>query len=299
MHINMVIAIWALALMGLGACSNQAREDRTRVVAHRGASGYLPEHTLEAYAAAYFMGADMIEPDIVSTRDRVLICFHDLYLEKVTDVETRYPDRRRADGHWYAIDFDYAELAGLSVTGRGDVAWEGFQIPTFEQFLDLIDRLNEQTGRSVWIVPEIKQPSFHKGEGVDLPMMTIDAIQRHRWDESRVIIQCFEEETLLALHGLHGERYRLLQLISKMEDVPPLEEIGGYAWGIGPSRKVIDADPSVVRRAHALGLRVIPYTFRDEPDALRIYADTHGVDAVFTDYADRAKRVIEGDSDDT
>lgn len=293
MHTKLVFVIVALVLMGLGACSQQGREVKTRVIAHRGASGYLPEHTLEAYAAAYFMGADMIEPDVVSTRDRVLICFHDVYLEKVTDVESRFPDRRRADGHWYAIDFDYAELAGLTVTGRGDVAWDGFHIPTFDQFLSLIGRLNEQTGRSVWVVPEIKQPMFHKREGVDVTRMTIDALLRHRWDESRVIIQCFDEETLISLHGEYGERYQLLQLFSKVEDVPPLEEIGGYAWGIGPSRKVIDADPSVVRRAQALGMRVVPYTFRDEPEELREYVETHGVDAVFTDYADRALRVMQ------
>ncbi len=293
MQTKLVFVIGALVLMGLGACSQQGREVKTRVIAHRGASGYLPEHTLEAYAAAYFMGADMIEPDVVSTRDRVLICFHDVYLEKVTDVESRFPDRRRADGHWYAIDFDYAELAGLTVTGRGDVAWDGFHIPTFDQFLSLIGRLNEQTGRSVWVVPEIKQPMFHKREGVDVTRMTIDALLRHRWDESRVIIQCFDEETLISLHGEYGERYQLLQLFSKVEDVPPLEDIGGYAWGIGPSRKVIDADPSVVRRAQALGMRVVPYTFRDEPEELREYVETHGVDAVFTDYADRALRVMQ------
>ncbi|MBO6738905.1 MAG: hypothetical protein JJ916_03510 [Phycisphaerales bacterium] len=293
MHTKLVFVIVALVLMGLGACSQQGREVKTRVIAHRGASGYLPEHTLEAYAAAYFMGADMIEPDVVSTRDRVLICFHDVYLEKVTDVESRFPDRRRADGHWYAIDFDYAELAGLTVTGRGDVAWDGFHIPTFDQFLSLIGRLNEQTGRSVWVVPEIKQPIFHKREGVDVTRMTIDALLRHRWDESRVIIQCFDDETLISLHGEYGERYQLLQLFSKVEDVPPLEDIGGYAWGIGPSRKVIDADPSVVRRAQALGMRVVPYTFRDEPEELREYVETHGVDAVFTDYADRTIRVMQ------
>jgi glycerophosphoryl diester phosphodiesterase len=293
MQTKLVFVIGTLVLMGLGACSQQGREVKTRVIAHRGASGYLPEHTLEAYAAAYFMGADMIEPDVVSTRDRVLICFHDVYLEKVTDVESRFPDRRRADGHWYAIDFDYAELAGLTVTGRGDVAWDGFHIPTFDQFLSLIGRLNEQTGRRVWVVPEIKQPMFHKREGVDVTRMTIDALLRHRWDESRVIIQCFDEETLISLHGEYGERYQLLQLFSKVEDVPPLEEIGGYAWGIGPSRKVIDADPSVVRRAQALGMRVVPYTFRDEPEELREYVEMHGVDAVFTDYADRALRVMQ------
>lgn len=292
MRQHLVVVLGLCCLVCLGACSGRVRSEGPLVVAHRGASGYLPEHTLGAYAAAYFMGADMIEPDVVSTRDGVLICFHDLYLEKVTNVEEVFPDRRREDGHWYVIDFDYGEIEMLEVTGRGEVAWEGFPIPTFESFLSLIERLNTQTGRRVWIVPEIKKPSFHAAEGIDVTGLTVAALERHRWDETMLIIQCFEQETLMALHDQYGDRYRLLQLIGNLDDVPPLDAIGGYAWGIGPSRKVIDAEPSVVRRAQGLGMRVIPYTFRDDPEALRVYAGTHGVDGVFSDYADRALRVV-------
>ena len=88
--------------------SGQETRDRPLVIAHRGASGSLPEHTLPAYAMAYALGADFVEPDLVRTRDGAFICLHDIHLEDTTDVETRFPDRKRADGRWYAADFDLA-----------------------------------------------------------------------------------------------------------------------------------------------------------------------------------------------
>jgi len=88
------------------------------VIAHRGASGYLPEHTLEAKALAYGLGADYLEQDVVATRDAQLVVLHDLHLDDVTDVASRFPGRQRADGRHYAIDFDLAELQQLAVSER-------------------------------------------------------------------------------------------------------------------------------------------------------------------------------------
>jgi len=88
------------------------------VIAHRGASGYLPEHTLAAYAMAYALGADFIEPDLVRTRDGAFICLHDIHLEPTTDVEDVFPDRKREDGRWYAADFDLAEVRRLGAHER-------------------------------------------------------------------------------------------------------------------------------------------------------------------------------------
>src|SRR5690554_7145662 len=92
------------------------------VIAHRGASGYLPEHTLEAKALAYGQGADYLEQDVVATRDDELVVLHDVHLDHVTDVARRYPGRRRRDGHWYARDFTLAELRTLEVHERRDEA---------------------------------------------------------------------------------------------------------------------------------------------------------------------------------
>ena len=275
----------------LTACTN-IQSSRTLVVAHRGASGYLPEHTLEAYAAAYFMGADLIEPDLVATRDGYIICFHDLYLERVTDVENKFPNRMRSDGHWYAIDFDMSEIQSLTVQGRGDQPWDGFQIPTFEQMLSLIDRLNQQTGGSVGVIPELKDPAFHADEGVNLAYQAIEIVEQTGWDQRECFIQCFQPDTLIALHEQFGNRFALVQLISDIDNVPSLENIAVYATGVGPSRKVIDADPSFVERAQALGLVVIPYTFNNDPDTLDQYIHSYGVDGVFANYPELAKSIV-------
>lgn len=285
-------SLWALFLSFSMACygcaAGQARSSAPLVIAHRGASGYLPEHTLEAYAAAYFMGADMIEPDVLATRDGQLVCFHDLHLEHVTDVEQHFPTRARADGSWYVIDFDLDELRTLSVTGRSESVWQGMQIPTLDEMLLLVQQLNEQTGRQVGVIPEIKAPDFHRQMGIDLAEETIMAISRSGWDSGPLIIQCFDPGTLMHIHERHGGRFELVQLISDPDEVPELESIAGYARGIGPSRKVIDADPTLVRRANDLGLGVYPYTFKDDtPPYLRYMHDLR-VQGLFSDYTDKA-----------
>ena len=92
----------------------------TAVIAHRGASGYLPEHTLPAKALAYAMGADFLEQDVVATRDDILVVLHDIHLDRVTDVAAQFPNRARADGRFYVRDFDFAEIRTLKVTERLD-----------------------------------------------------------------------------------------------------------------------------------------------------------------------------------
>ncbi len=273
------------------ACT-YTHSNRTLVVAHRGASGYLPEHTLEAYAAAYFMGADLIEPDLVATRDGHIICFHDLHLERITDVEERFPDRKRADGRWYVIDFSLSEIQTLNVQGRNDQLWDGFQIPTFGQMLSLVDRLNQQTGRSVGVIPELKDPTFHAKEGVNLTEQALKVIEQTGWDRRNCLIQCFHPDTLIALHQQFGDRFALIQLISDVDNVPSLETIAVYASGIGPSRNVIDSDPGLVERAQALGLDVIPYTFKNDPETLGRYIHTLRVDGVFANFPDLAKSIV-------
>ena len=111
--------------------------DRPLVFAHRGASGYLPEHTLEAYTLAVAQGADHVEPDVVATRDGVLICLHDVHLERVTDAAAVYPDRARSDGRWYALDFTLAELRRLQVTAAGRHDLPGCGIPTLDEMVGL------------------------------------------------------------------------------------------------------------------------------------------------------------------
>ena len=118
------------------------------VIAHRGASGYLPEHTLPAYALGYGHGAHWIEPDVVLTADDVPIALHDYTLGRTTDVETRFPDRHRDDGLYYAADFTYAEIARLRVVEPRPNRYphRTFRVPTLDDVLALVHGLNRTTG---------------------------------------------------------------------------------------------------------------------------------------------------------
>ena len=261
------------------------------LIAHRGASGHLPEHTLEAYTAAFFTGVDMIEPDLVSTRDGYLICLHDLTLESVSDVEQRFPERQRPDGRWYAMDFDLDEIKTLTVTGRGQ-GWVGTQVPTLEETLLLVRRLNTAYGRDVGVVPELKKPTVHQQAGFDLVAGLKSTIESTGWASGRVIVQCFEEEPLLRFGPKESSPYPLMFNMPK--EVPTnarLSEIAAFADGIGISREVIDQDPTLVKRAQERGLRVIAYTFYDEPAEVTKYLYEHRVDGLYTNFPMMAQQI--------
>ena len=131
-------------------------------IAHRGASGYLPEHTLPAYALAYGQGAHWIEPDVVLTGNDVPIALHDRTLGRTTDVATRFPDRHRDDGLYYAADFSYAEIARLRVVEPrpNRYPYSTFRVPALQDVLELVDGLNRTTGRNVGVYPELKHPEL-------------------------------------------------------------------------------------------------------------------------------------------
>lgn len=158
--------LYTQALLGglLLALSGGLQAAEKLVVAHRGASGYLPEHTLEAKVLAFAQGADYLEQDVVMTRDDRLVVFHDLTLERMTDVATVYPGRARADGSWYLIDFTLEELRRLAVhegsalPGRFPAQTGGFALHTLEEELALVAGLEQSTGRRVVIYPELKSP---------------------------------------------------------------------------------------------------------------------------------------------
>ncbi len=153
---------------------------RPAVIAHRGASAYLPEHTLAAKGLAHEMGADYLEQDVVASRDDELIVLHDVHLDRVTDVASRFPDRARPDGRFYVRDFELRELRSLRVCERmtedGTAVYPDryparsgeFRINTLLEELDFIQRLNRETGRVAGIYPEIKRPHWHKAEGIDI-----------------------------------------------------------------------------------------------------------------------------------
>ncbi|MCP9760846.1 glycerophosphodiester phosphodiesterase [Aquitalea sp. S1-19] len=184
------------------------------VIAHRGASGYLPEHTLEAYARAVELGADYIEPDLVSTKDGVLIARHEPNLKDSTDVASRpeFAERKKkwlVDGveeeGWFAPDFTLAEIKTLrAVQQRADRPQEfngQFSIPTFEEILALREKLSKQAGREVGIYPETKHPSWHAAQQLALEPVLLASLKKHGLNRKNapVFIQSFETANLKAL----------------------------------------------------------------------------------------------------
>lgn len=268
------------------------------VIAHRGASGYLPEHTLAAKGLAHDMGADYLEQDIVASRDSELVVLHDIYLDRVTDVAERYPDRERDDGRFYVLDFDLEELRTLKVWERmnpdGSPVYPGryparsgdFRINTLREELAFIQRLNEQTGRRVGIYPEIKRPAWHKAEGIDIAPRLLEQLSEFGYSDGAdpVFVQCFDDAELRRLKDELGCPFRLVQLIgdNAWKEAPTDFDELRTADGIARLAQTVDAigphvlhlyqfhedivsgpvSSGLVELAHQAGLLVHPYTFR-------------------------------------
>ncbi|GLR03396.1 glycerophosphoryl diester phosphodiesterase [Vibrio hyugaensis] len=189
------------------------------VIAHRGASGYLPEHTLEAKALAYAMKPDYIEQDVVMTKDDQLVVLHDHYLDRVTDVAERFPERARKDGRYYAIDFTLAEIKSLRVTEGFNIDDKGnkvagyptrfpmwksdFTVPTFAEEIELIQGLNKTLGYDIGIYPEIKAPWFHRHEGKDISKAVLKVLKQYGYDsqDDKVYLQCFDANELQRINS--------------------------------------------------------------------------------------------------
>ncbi len=282
------------------------------IIAHRGASGYLPEHTLEAYSASYFMGSDYIEQDLVMTKDEVPVCLHDIYLELTTNVEEVFPERKRADGRWYAIDFTLEEIKKLSVhertvdgkpvfPDRFPYGLSDFEVPTFEEAIELIQGLNKSAHRDVGIYPELKRAEWHRENGLPMEEKVLEILKKHGYDgkESKVYIQCFEDG---ALHRLREESdLKLVRLIGLEEGIVneiKIEKIAEYADAIGVQKEIITLQPDIVSLAHKHGLEVHVWTFRYEsPEEMKSFVSSYGIDGVFTDFPDRTYYALKDEND--
>lgn len=197
------------------------------VVAHRGASGYRPEHTLAAYELAVSQGADFIEPDLVSTRDHVLVCLHDVELSQTTDVadHPELADRHttkdvngRPQSGWFAEDLTLAEVKTLRVRERlpqlrpQNTAYDGrYEVPTFAEALALRAALSQQTGRAVGIYPELKVPTHFRQAGLPLEPVLVGQLRGAGLDSATapVFVQSFEPTSLRRLVVEHEVRARL------------------------------------------------------------------------------------------
>jgi glycerophosphoryl diester phosphodiesterase len=257
------------------------------VIAHRGASGYLPEHTLEAYALAIDQGADVIEPDLVVTKDGALVARHDRYLSTTTNVAEipEFADRKRpnpdsndtARDDWWIEDFTLAELKTLRARqpfeGRSKEFDDQFEIPTFQEVLALAAEKSQQAARPIGVYPETKHPGFFQSISLDFEKPLLAALED--FDAGPVFIQSFEPEILKRLKGKTGAK--LVQLV--YEETPgagpniPLDEVATYADGIGPAKEMLLSERSIaveeiefffVDHAHRLGLFLHPWTFRND-----------------------------------
>ncbi len=286
------------------------------VIAHRGASGYLPEHTLSAKALAHGMGADFLEQDVVASRDGELLVFHDLYLDQLTDVAQHFPGRARSDGLHYCIDFSLSELRELRVTerrrrdgagarfpGRFPVDTGTFRLHTLEEELDLLQGLNRSTGRRAGVYAEIKDPAWHAQHEVALGDRLIETLRAfgYRTPADNFFVQCFSAPELRRMRTKYGTGLPLIQLLDEGATVTHevLRDIAIYAQGIGPDISLAWPDHGLVTLAGKLGLLVHPFTFRADqlPDGfasftelLKVFLEVLEVDGVFTDFPDLVVR---------
>jgi glycerophosphoryl diester phosphodiesterase len=286
------------------------------VIGHRGASGYRPEHTLGSYELAARLGADYLEPDLVMTKDGVLVCRHEPEIGGTTDVaqHSEFTARRttkKLDGTdttgWFTEDFTLAELKTLRAVERlppevrqHNTLFNGrYEIPTFQELLDLRKRLSIELGREIGVYPETKHPTYFKKLGLPLERPLVDILQRNGLNKTNapVFVQSFEVTNLSELRQL-GLRTAAVQLLSatgspydtiatgngltyaQLAAPDGLRRIAEYAQGIGPDKLQViprtapdgplGTPTTLVDDAHAAGLIVHPYTFRAENEFLPV-----------------------------
>ncbi len=309
----MCVVVVSMLFGGAAVSGEDAPGTGKIVIAHRGASGYLPEHTLEAYTMAYAQGADYVEPDLVRTKDGRFICLHDIDLGGTTDVSEVFPERKREDGHWYAADFTLEEIRRLRAFSRGRSRFPrdmgAFRVPTFEAMIELVQGLNKTTGRTVGIYPELKQPGWHRREGLPMEEAFLEILARYGYEgkDAKVFVQCFEAKPLEKMRLELGSKVPQILLVggsdaTKAElQADGLKAVAKYAEGIGPSKRLIELRPELVADAHARGLAVHPYSFLSEfvprayadlEEELRQFYFQYDVDGLFTDYPDKAVAVL-------
>ncbi|MBB4715197.1 glycerophosphodiester phosphodiesterase family protein [Streptomyces luteogriseus] len=291
------------------------------VIGHRGAAGWRPEHTAPSYTYAVQTGADWIEPDLVPTKDHVLVVRHENEISQTTDVARRpeFADRRttktvdgRAVTGWFTEDFTLAELKTLraverlpAVRNRNTVFDGRAEVMTFQEVVDLARRLSREHGRTIAVFPETKHPTYFRSIGLPLEPKLTAVIRRNRLGRRECVVQSFEPTSLKRIAaerlgvplwqalGTTGGPYDLVAAgdpttYKDMMSPAGLARIAAYADWIGPD-KVSLVGTSLVADAHAAGLRIGPYTFRAEnqflPERFRRGSGANDFGDAFAEYA--------------
>jgi len=295
--------IAALMLMVPGVALGQGHTmhgntDKVIVIAHRGASGERPEHTLLSYQRAIEQGADFIEPDLVPTKDGVLVARHENNITETTNVadHPEFASRKATktiDGEtmtgWFTEDFTLAELKTLRAKERlpkfrpDNTKFDGqAEIPTLDEVIALAKQASKQTGRTIGIYPETKHPTYFASIGLAVEQRLVDKLKAAGWDraDAPVFIQSFEVNNLKKLRTM--TKVRLIQLMAgaggPADNAQPsykamitpegLKAVAAYAYGIGPELTMIQpvSGPAttLIADAHTAGLKLHPWTFRAE-----------------------------------
>ncbi len=281
---------------------------RVLIIGHRGAAGYRPEHTLASYELGARMGADYVEPDLVTTKDHVLVARHEPNITDTTNVadHPEFASRKTTktiDGvtqvGWFTDDFTLAELKTLRAKERlplvrqRNTIYDGrYEVPTFQEVIDLVKRLSKELHRDIGIYPETKHPTYFRDEGLPLEEPLVKTLERNGLNRhgAKVFVQSFEVSNIKALDKVL--RVPIVQLLDAKANRPAdvvkaggtltygqmatpegLKDIAKYADGVGPSKDYIVprdaagnslAPTTFVTDAHKAGLVVHPYTFRNE-----------------------------------
>jgi glycerophosphoryl diester phosphodiesterase len=277
-----------------------------RLIAHRGACAYAPEHTLASYRLALQQGADYVEQDLAVTSDHVLICLHDDSLERTTNVADLFPDRAVVDPatgrkQWLAVDFTLAEIKQLDAGTWFDARFAGEQIPTWEEAVSAV-------GRHTGLYPELKTPTLYVARGIDQTALFVESLTRlglHARPTDSLIVQSFEAQPLKVLTREFPALGRTFLFEvpdgARWFSADGLAEATTFATGIAPDKALLDGRPEIVQAAHAARLTVTPWTFTTRGGAgsgrfgslteeMRYYLYDLGVDALFTDNPDQFPR---------
>ena len=288
------------------------------VIGHRGASGYLPEHSTESAVMAHMMECDYIEQDCVISRDGVPIVMHDITLDDLTDVAKVFPDRKQADGHWYVFDFTVAELRQLRLTERRSPgrAWKdkgtrfpleqgSFRISTLAEHLQLIQGLNQSRGRTAGVYVEVKEPKKHRAAGLDASTQILKVLAEYGYDaaDDAIFLQCFDKDEVIRIRNELKCPLPLIYLLGKAPTADDIKDAAGFCDGLGVLLTLVVSGADVetptitelVETAHQHGLQVHVWTFRT--DALPTFVKSGeqllewlavgaGVDGIFADQPD-------------
>ena len=302
-----VVAVLGMFLMSAWTppMTAQSTPAKKQLVAHRGASAYAPEHTLEAYRLALDQRADYVEQDLAVTKDGVLVCIHDLTLDRTTNVEEVFPERFSEDRsgsapvrRWLVNDFTLDEIKRLDAGSWFGAKFAGARIPTFQEAIDLVK------GKA-GLYPELKDPEFYRTRGVSPEQLLANSLTKNSLvadPKTPVIIQSFDATTLklLAKNLPRVPRVYLVepQAADAVGSPEKLKEIAQWATGLGPNKAIVSTRPDVVKWAHAAGLTVTPWTFRSSNtgsfpsvrDEMAKFLYDYDVDALFTDNPDQFPR---------